>query len=170
VDHPATQQWKRELLAAGGITAPERLTYTPVDFERESLPTQLADAGFDASAPSFFAWLGVVPYLTAEAFRATLSFIAAQPTGSGVVMDYSLPRRVLPFLEQLAHDSLASRVALAGEPFQLFFTPDELAQELTAFREIEDLDTGQINHRYFADRSDSLRLMGTAGHLLCAWR
>ncbi len=170
VDHPATQQWKRELLEAGGIAAPERLTYTPVDFERESLPEQLAAAGFDASAPTFFAWLGVVPYLTAEAFRATLNFIATQPPGSGVVMDYSLPRRVLPFLEQLAHDSLASRVALAGEPFQLFFTPEEIAAELAAFRELEDLDTTEINHRYFTNRSDSLRLMGTAAHLLCAWR
>lgn len=170
VDHPATQQWKRELLEAGGISAPERLVYTPVDFEQQSLPAQLAGAGFDASVPSFFAWLGVVPYLTAEAFRATLGFIAGQPGGSGFVMDYGLPRRVLPFLEQLAHDSLASRVALAGEPFQLFFTPEEIAAELADFGEIEDLDSGAINQRYFAGRSDSLRVMGTAGHLLSAWR
>src|SRR6185437_10179724 len=74
VDNPATQLWKRDLLETGGITAPDRLTYAPVDFERESLPEQLAAAGFDASAPSFFAWLGVVPYLTAAAFRATLEF------------------------------------------------------------------------------------------------
>lgn len=170
VDHPATQQWKRELLNAGGITAPAGLTYAPVDFERESLSEQLAAAGFDTAAPSFFAWLGVVPYLTAEAFRATLGFIAAQPSGSGVVMDYAQPRHVLPLLEQLAHDSLASRVALAGEPFQIFFTPQEMANELTAFREIEDLGTGEINHRYFAGRSDSLWLRGTAARLLCAWR
>ncbi|MEO6816152.1 MAG: class I SAM-dependent methyltransferase [Edaphobacter sp.] len=170
VDHPATQQWKRELLEAGGIAAPERLTYAPVDFEQQSLPAQLAEAGFDTSVPSFFAWLGVVPYLTAEAFRATLSFIATQLQGSGVVMDYSQPRRVLPFFEQLAHDSLASRVALAGEPFQLFFTPEEIAAELVDFREIEDLGTAELNHRYFAERSDALRLMGAAGRLLCAWR
>lgn len=170
VDHPATQQWKRELIEAGGIAAPDRLTYVPVDFERESLPQQLAASGFDIAAPSFFAWLGVVPYLTAEAFRATLGFIAAQPPGSGVVMDYSQPRHVLPLLEQLAHDSLASRVALAGEPFQLFFTPQEMAAELTAFQLIEDLDTGAINRRYFAGRSDALWLRGTAAHLLCAWR
>ena len=169
VDHPATQAWKRELLEASGIAAPARLTYAPVDFERESLPVQLAAAGFDTEAPSFFAWLGVVPYLTSAAFRATLGFISAQPKGSGVVMDYGQPRHVLPMLEQLAHDSLASRVALAGEPFQLFFTPEEIASELAAFRVIEDLDTGEINRRYFGGRSDSLWLRGTAGHLLCAW-
>lgn len=169
VDHPATQLWKRELLETGGITSPEGLTYAPVDFERESLPEQLVAAGFDAKVPSFFAWLGVVPYLTAEAFRATLGFIAAQPQGSGVVMDYGRPRRVLPLLEQLAHDSLAARVALAGEPFQLFFTPEEMAAELAGFQKIEDLGTREINSRYFAGRSDSLSLRGTSGRMVCAW-
>jgi hypothetical protein len=72
-------------------------------------------------------------------------------------------------LEQLAHDSLASRVALAGEPFQLFFTPEEMAAELAAFRTIEDLGTDEVNSRYFAGRSDSLMLRGTAGRLLSAW-
>jgi methyltransferase (TIGR00027 family) len=73
VDHPATQQWKRELLQRNGIAIPDSLTYTPVDFECQSLSTQLRDAGFNHSAPAFFAWLGVVPYLTLGAFRATLS-------------------------------------------------------------------------------------------------
>lgn len=169
VDHPATQAWKQELLDAGGLVTPECLTYAPVDFERESLPERLQAVGFNPALPAFFAWLGVVPYLTLAAFRSTIGFIAARPAGSGVVLDYGQPRHVLPMLEQLAHDSLASRVALAGEPFQLFFTPEEIAAELTPFRQIEDLGTGEINHRYFAGRNDSLWLRGTAGRLLCAW-
>ncbi|MEO6910877.1 MAG: class I SAM-dependent methyltransferase, partial [Edaphobacter sp.] len=84
VDHPATQQWKRELLDTGRITGPANLTYVPVDFERESLPDQLMAAGFDPEAPAFFAWLGVVPYLTPAAFRSTLNFISARPRGSGL--------------------------------------------------------------------------------------
>ena len=169
VDHPATQAWKRELLEGNGIGAPQRLTYAPVDFECESLPEQLQAAGFDAEAPAFFAWLGVVPYLTLPAFRATVSFIAARPQGSGVVLDYSQPRAVLPPLEQLAHDSLASRVQLAGEPFQLFFRPREIAAELSGFGAIEDIGAAEINTRYFAGRGDSLGLRGSAGRLLSAW-
>ena len=133
VDHPATQAWKRDLLHQSGIPIPPNLTYAPVDFEHQSLPTQLLAAGFNPHAPTLFASLGVVPYLTLPAFRATINFIATQPPGTGVVLDYGQPRRVLPFFEQLAHDSLASRVALAGEPFQLFFTPAEIAAELAAF-------------------------------------
>jgi O-methyltransferase involved in polyketide biosynthesis len=39
----------------------------PVDFERETLERGLAAAGFDPARPSFFTWLGVVPYLTTAA-------------------------------------------------------------------------------------------------------
>jgi methyltransferase (TIGR00027 family) len=168
VDHPATQQWKRELLRAGNLAEPPRLTYAPVDFERQSLAFQLRAAGFDSTAPSFFAWLGVVPYLTLDAFRATARFIAEQPPGSGVVFDYCQPRAALPPREQLAHDSLASRVQSAGEPFQFFFTPDQVAVELAAFRGIEDLGSPEINARYFAARSDGLKLLGSMGRLVSA--
>jgi methyltransferase (TIGR00027 family) len=169
VDHPATQQWKRELLQTGRLPAPANLIYVPVDFERQSLPEQLRSAGFDQQAPALFAWLGVVPYLTLEAFRSTIHLIAAQPHGSGVVLDYSQPRSALPFLEKLAHDSLAARVQLAGEPFQLFFTPAEIAAELTAFRSLEDLGSAEINARYFTGRTDNLKALGSAGRLLSAW-
>jgi methyltransferase (TIGR00027 family) len=169
VDHPATQEWKRELLQNGKLSAPANLTYVPVDFELQSLAEQLQAAGFNPDAPAFFAWLGVVPYLTLPAFRSTLEFIGAQAPGSGVVLDYSQPRSALPFFEQLAHDSLASRVQLAGEPFQLFFTPLEIANELSAFRTLEDLDSQEINARYFGNRTDSLKVLGSAGHLLSAW-
>jgi methyltransferase (TIGR00027 family) len=169
VDHPATQQWKRELLQRNGIAIPDSLTYAPVDFERQSLSTQLRTAGFNYGAPAFFAWLGVVPYLTLEAFRATLGFISAQPAGSGLTLDYGQPRDALPIIERLAHDSLASRVERAGEPFRLFFTPPEIAAELSRFHSLEDLGAAEINARYFSERSDQLAIRGTAGRLLSAW-
>jgi methyltransferase (TIGR00027 family) len=169
VDHPATQQWKRELLGAGRMPAPENLIYAPVDFERQSLAEQLATAGFDFDAPAFFAWLGVVPYLTLEAFRATIGFVALRARGSGLVLDYAQPRSALPFLEQLALDSLAARVKLAGEPFQLFFTPSEIATELKDFYNLEDCSSAELNAMYFANRTDSLRVMGDVGRLLSAW-
>jgi len=169
IDHPATQQWKRELLAAASIAVPDRLTYVPVDFEQQSLSACLLAAGFDRKLPAFFAWLGVTMYLTLVAFQSTIEFIAAQPEGSGVIFDYSQPREALPLLERLGHDSLSARVALAGEPFQLFFTPQQAAQELAAFRVMEDIGTEEINARYFAGRSDDLRTRGTAARLLSAW-
>ncbi len=168
VDHPATQRWKRDLLREAGIREPEALTFVSIDFERERLGEELARGGFDPSERTVFAWLGVVPYLTREAFRATVGFLAEQSRGSAVVLDYGQSREVLPPLEQLAHDSLASRVALAGEPFRSFFTPGEMADELRGFRGIEDLGSTELNERYFAGRTDELRLIGSAGRMLSA--
>ena len=169
IDHPATQQWKRDLLLANGLPHPTSLTYVPVDFEHQRLSSQLLDSGFDMGTRTLFAWLGVVPYLTLPAFRSTVSLIGTLPPGSGVVLDYGQPRSVLPPVEQLAHDSLASRVQLAGEPFQLFFTPTEIAAELHAFSAIDDLGSDEINALYFAGRTDNLRSRGSAGRLLSAW-
>jgi methyltransferase (TIGR00027 family) len=169
VDHPATQQWKRQLLQRNGISIPESVRYTPVDFEHQSLADQLKEAGLDDQKPAFFGWLGVVPYLTVEAFRSTLHFIARQPAASGLVLDYGQPRAVLPLLEQLAHDSLASRVEKAGEPFQLFFTGEEMLSELSLFRTVEDLGVAEINARYFSGRMDQLAIRGTAIRFASAW-
>lgn len=170
VDHPATQEWKRELLAASGLPEPASLRYVAVDFERQSLARELELNGLDFSAPTVFAWLGVVPYLTHPAFRATLNFAAKFPAGSGVLLDYALPRHALPPEEVAARDLLAARVESLGEPFQLFFTRAEIAVELSCFALIEDLGPAELNSLYFADRADRLSLLGRSGRMVGAWR
>ena len=167
VDHPATQSWKRDLLACSNLPIPEALTFVPVDFETQSLRKQLLHAGFDFTVPTATAWLGVVPYLTQEAFAATARVLGHLPTGSSLVFDYSQPREALSFTEQLMLDSLSARVALAGEPFQLFFTPQSLAEELPRYglTVVEDLDSAALNARYLANRPDGLHLRGKSGRL-----
>jgi O-methyltransferase involved in polyketide biosynthesis len=116
------------------------------------------------------AWLGVVPYLTREAFRATMRVLSALPEGSAVVFDYSQPAEVLSVVERMMLESMSARVAMAGEPFQLFFTPSQLAEELewVGMRVVEDLDGAAITERYFAGRKDGLMLRGRAGRMCVA--
>jgi methyltransferase (TIGR00027 family) len=133
VDHPATQAWKLERLNAAGITVPETMQFVAVDFETQSLHDELLHAGFDFSVPAAVAWLGVVPYLTTEGFAATMRVLERFAPGSSVVFDYSQPREVLPAVEQQMLDSISARVAQAGEPFQLFFTPVQLAEEMAHY-------------------------------------
>jgi O-methyltransferase involved in polyketide biosynthesis len=142
----------------------------PVDFERQSLQQELAAAGFDFSLPTVTAWLGVTPYLTSAAFRATASLLGSFAAGSSVVFDYSQPREALAPNEQLMLDSLAARVAQAGEPFQLFFRPQELRTELklAGLDVVEDLDGPAITLRYFQGRKDGLKLRGSGGRICWA--
>jgi methyltransferase (TIGR00027 family) len=172
VDHPATQAWKHERLVAAHIQPPVTMRFVAVDFERQSLREELAAAGFDFNAPTVTAWLGVVPYLTIEAFRGTIALLGSLASGSEVVFDYSQPREVLTPNEQLMLDSMSERVAQAGEPFQLFFRPEELAMELdrAGLRVVEDLDGPSLHNRYLAERMDGLALRGRAGRLCHARR
>ena len=167
VDHPATQAWKRERLQSAELALPDTARLVPVDFETQSLRRELVQAGFDLKLPTVTAWLGVVPYLSAEGFAATARVLGRFAPGSRVVFDYGQPREALPLLEQLMLDSLSARVAQAGEPFQIFFTPGELVEELSRYElaVMEDFGAVELNARYFAGRSDGLKLRGSAGRL-----
>ena len=170
VDHPATQSWKQELAEASEVVAPESLHFVSVDFETQKLSERLEEAGLDSHAPTVFALLGVVMYLTADAFGETLKYIAGFPEGSGVIFDYAVPRDMLPVEEIDARDELASRVESIGEPFRLFFSPDEIGKVLGPFGLIEDVDDKELNHRYFDGRTDQLSLKGRSGHMIAAYR
>jgi methyltransferase (TIGR00027 family) len=61
VDHPARQAWKRACLEQAGVQVPDTVTLSPVDFERKELIVKLVASGFDAAAPAFCSWLGVLP-------------------------------------------------------------------------------------------------------------
>ena len=172
VDFPATQEWKKQMLARALIAVPAELTFVPLDFEHHTLAEGLRDAGFDTREPAFFGWLGVIPYLTQQAFRATLDAIGQLPAGSGVGFDYAIAPERLSQEGLVAFAALAARVAVAGEPFRLFFTPEEMDSELrrAGFHRTEQLDSEQLNEAYFKDRQDGLRLSSVGlGMLTAAW-
>lgn len=170
VDHPQTQQWKRDRLKEAEIAVPPSLRFAPVDFERQTLKEALASAGFDMHQPAFYSWLGVTPYLQPETVLRTLRLVCGMTPYATIVFDYALPRSSLDFRNRLAFDALSRRVASAGEPFRGFFLPNELAAALAGmgFHAVEDLDTAAINRLYFHERADGLRVGGALGRLICA--
>lgn len=171
VDHPATQQWKRACLAETGLPIPPALTFSPVDFETQTLGDELRRAGFDTGRRAFFSWFGVTMYLTREAIDATLGYVAGMPTGSRLVFDYMIEPSLLTAEERMALDTLARHVAGAGEPFQTSFHPAALAADLRrlGFSQVEDLGPEELDARYFRGRTDGLRA-GRLAHIMHAGR
>jgi methyltransferase (TIGR00027 family) len=169
VDHPATQAWKRKLLRRAGIAQPDSVTYVPVNFERETAMDGLQIAGFDRSAPAFFAWLGVTMYLREDVVYSVLQSIAAMPPASGVTFDYALARKEMSLLARLAVWSVNRRLQRIGEPWITFFTPTRLATKLQTlgFHDVRDLDARQLNATYFSSRTDGLRV-SSVGHVMIA--
>jgi len=168
VDHPDTQAWKLHQLEDHDIDVPQQAHHVAVDFHHDDLAERLRSTGFDPSQPAVFAWLGVVPYLTDEGFTATLNFLSSCAPGSVLIFDYGMPRHALPPLERLALDSMSARVAAAGEPFRLFFMPDEIHHRLhqSGWQLLHDLDRNAINTRYFS--GSDLHVLSSGGHLLAA--
>lgn len=84
------------------LSSPASLSYVPVDFETVSLAEVLARAGFDASQPAFFSWLGVTMYLDEAAVVETLRFVAGCAKGSTVLLEYVIPLAGLPPMMRIA--------------------------------------------------------------------
>jgi methyltransferase (TIGR00027 family) len=170
VDHPATQQWKRERLVKGGIALPAESPFVAVDFERQSLRDALLAAGLDFAAPTFFSWLGVTPYLDRPAIDATFHLVAdAARTGGGIVFDYFVPPHTQSLLVRGLIALRQRRLKAIGEPWRTWFEPSALAAELRqlGFRDVTDFSADMINARYFSGRDDRLRV-GGAGRVMRA--
>ena len=163
IDHPATQRWKRQLLAERGIAEPSELTFLPVNFEEEAL----ADLWIDSATPDFGSWLGTTYYLTREAIAATLTTLAerTQP-GSQLVLDYW---REPPPTDLSAPLLWGTRVAVAlqREPMRSFFEPQDIEAlaEASGWRVRENCTAAEQNRRYLAARTDQLSVPSFA-HLL----
>jgi methyltransferase (TIGR00027 family) len=170
VDYPATQDWKRERLKQAGLGVPSSLTFAPIDFERQSLADGLNAAGFQPDRPAFFQWLGVVPYLTADAISATLDFIAGVPQ-SEVVFDYAEPFENYPAERRENVMEVAARAASRGEPWLSQFDPVELSKMLRnkGFGIVEDLGLAEITDRFYGTLKQGITV-GPGAHMVRAQR
>jgi methyltransferase (TIGR00027 family) len=159
VDHPATQQRKRALMAAAGLAEPPTLTWVPVDFETGELTSSLIAAGLDPAAPAFVSWLGVTMYLTAEAIGATLASLSRLAPGSELVTDYMLTAD-LRDADGVAYAHLVMPDSeRRGEPWLSFFTPEQMTGLLTrhGFTRVRDVRQRDAVSAALWERTDLLR-------------
>ena len=163
VDHPATQSVKLARVVASGVRLPlVDFEAVPVDFERQNLGDGLARSSFDASQPSFFAWQGVIYYLTASAIADTLQHLAeCSAPGSELVFDFLLPEFALQRGRGRVLSLTRAVTTRMGERYISYHTPEQLERLLEAvgFELIDvqrDLD---LEARYCADRQDGLSVM-----------
>lgn len=170
VDHPATQAWKRNLLRDARIDVPTSVVFTPVDFSQTSVEVELLESGWDPTKPSFISWLGVVSYLTHDTVMAMLKFTASLPAGSEIVFDYVIAPHLMTAEQRRWFDWLNPRIGAEGEPFQTFFDPAALVQEmkLMGFMQVADVSPEGLNALYFSARSDNLKTTTTLSHMMRA--
>lgn len=153
VDHPATQQAKRQ--ASARIGQPDNLRFVAVDFERDDFVEKLCEAGFDSTRQSFIVWVGVSYYLTGKAVADTLRRIAAisQP-GTKLIWDYMLAEVVDGTSSDQAALDKARRAARLGEPWLFGLQPERLGEYLAQFglRLLKDYEPEELRTQYCPQR------------------
>jgi len=133
LDHPATQQAKRERLEQLGFHLPAQVTLVPIDFERQAIDERLLAHGFDPDLPTFVNWLGVTYYLTEPVIDGVFQTLArlcrndlevvfdyadvVRKGGPGTPIYWRIRRRFMRYL---------------GEPFHTALIPDSLPARFKA--------------------------------------
>jgi methyltransferase (TIGR00027 family) len=164
VDHPASQEWKREQLESARIKTPSNLTFAPIDFEITSLREGLVAAGFDVRVTSVLSLLGVTQYLTAEAIESIFNFARSLPHGSEIIFEVIVPDDLMPAGEAAVFSTAAAMSAERGEPWLTRLRPAELQSRLTelGFSQVAHLSPQAANERYFNHRPDDLAAWSAA--------
>lgn len=154
VDHPASQESKRQVLSAASVPVPPNVTFAPIDFEHETLADGLARAGYDPAVPTFISCLGVLVYLTSEAVESVFRFAASMPRRSVIVCTVRLRRP-----EDDGMGPVGAGAAALGEPWLSDFDPAELVTALDALglRDVSLTPGSELEARYAADRQDGLK-------------
>lgn len=161
VDHPASQAAKRARLATLGLTARQKLSFVPVDLEREALIPALTAGGFEVRQPAFFAALGLVLYLSPDALRRQLTAIAGGAPGTQLALNYLVPpHRLEQEADRAVWQVLDRFTRHQGEPSRSCFEPQGIAALLTGcgFKHLEDLPAQAITARYLSARGDGLTI------------
>jgi methyltransferase (TIGR00027 family) len=154
VDHPATQQWKRERLSTA-----DTVSYVPVDFEHDSLADRLARGGFDPTRPAVVSWLGVTVYLSQLAIGQALDVLGGFAPGTELVVEYLVPDQLRDEHGRTFAELVMPFAAEQGEPWLTLLTPDEMSALLAdhGFGSVEHVRQRDAVDAALWDRTDSLR-------------
>jgi methyltransferase (TIGR00027 family) len=128
LDHPATQQDKRERLDRLGVDT-EAITYVAADFATADVEVALAAAGFDRGRATVFICEGVAVYLerpVLESLLRSIRAIAAERSRLAISLSMT------PDSDEAAarQEWFRARVAAVGEPERDRLTPAERSRVL----------------------------------------
>jgi methyltransferase (TIGR00027 family) len=159
VDHPSTHAAKLAGLHATLAKSPGNVRYVEIDFNRQSLPSVLAEAGFQPSSPAIFLWEGVTNYLTPAAVDAVLAYVAGCSPGSRIIFTYVHSGALDGSVLFEGAGRLLRDVATLDEPWTFGLAPDQVAEFLSerGLRLDSDLSAREYRSRYFGAAAQRMR-------------
>ncbi|WJE50754.1 class I SAM-dependent methyltransferase [Bacillus cereus] len=167
IDHPATQEFKKQRLDEANLKIPSNLHFVSMDFTKKLSYQNLIDKGFD-NKKTFFSLLGVSYYLTKVEVSSLIDYLFTKvPPGSSIVFDYADEKL---FEEKGASNRVENMVKMAsigGEPMKSCFSYFEIEKmlEKSGLLIYEHLSPAQIHELYFKNRNDYLSAFETIHYI-----
>jgi methyltransferase (TIGR00027 family) len=155
LDAPVTQNAKIGQFRKRGLSIPPSLVFVPIDFDKDSLPVRLAEAGFDQHKRSLFILEGLLMYLQPESVDETFRTIQAfAGKGSEVVFDYvyaSVLRRENLYYGE---EKIFETVAKMGEAWHFGIEKGEIEGFLGTYglRLVDQRNAEDLEEMYFSGR------------------
>lgn len=155
IDLPATSADKQQRVKKILGKTPDWVTFTPIDFNTQTLDEVLTKAGFAKNKKTFFVWEGVTYFISREAVQSTLDFIARNTApGSRVVFDYML-EDVVSGADYSPYGSRRTVffVSTRSEPYVFGLQPRyfETFVQQRGLKALSDLGPAQLSDRYLID-------------------
>ena len=151
VDHPSVIKQKKAKMEKILGKLPDHVIYVPIDFEKQSLDTELKKAGYNLTSKTLFIWEGVTQYISKEANDSTLKYVAQSAPGSKIVFTYILKS----FIEgKNIHDGIKvmyKYMRKKNNPLWVFgLDPTDIGGYLSKYSLslIEDIGAEEMNERY----------------------
>ena len=170
LDHPDTQQVKKEKIAEIFRELPRDVVYVPVDFETQDFGRRLLESGYSPEKKTLFVMEGLIMYLTPETVDAVLSFIVHNSgRNSAVLFDYPAGSGNTGSPSGKTKEDLMSHAARGGEPFR-FFMPKEGPGEFLRARGFSRLriTTGEEYRGLYFNRAKEGRELRTVSAFVYA--
>ena len=150
VDHPSVIKKKRAKMKKILGKLPNHVIFVPIDFEKQSLDTELKKAGYNLTSKTLFIWEGVTQYISKEANDTTLKYVAQSAPGCKIVFSYILKS----FIEgKNIPDGIKTMYKWMVKRFSLWIyglDPAEIGDYLSKYSLslIEDIGSEEVQERY----------------------
>ncbi|MFF1992175.1 class I SAM-dependent methyltransferase [Bacillus mycoides] len=167
VDHPSTQQFKKERIKEAELEVPNNLHFVSMDFTKDFSKQELINEGFE-NKKTFFSLLGVTYYLMKEELSSLIECLFKMvPVGSSIVFDY--PDENL-FTEKGLSNRVENMIKMAeigGEPMKSCFSYTEMEAllEKAGLLIYEHLSPEDVHTLYFEGRNDYLEAFETVHYV-----
>ena len=151
VDHPSVIKKKKAKLKKILGRLPNHVVFVPVDFEKQSLDTELKRAKYNLSSKTLFIWEGVTHYLSKEANDSTLKYVAQASSGSNIVFTYVLKSFIDGKEIKEGLEGTYKRFCKKNNPLWIYgLDPTDIGNYLSQYSLflIEDIGSDEVKERY----------------------